>query len=220
VWVQLITAKTIYLDGETKQYHSGDWVNVGKALGLRMLELREARTTDITKLDIFNASGDNQGVYFAGNATRGKEILHKSLGPANWATAPPIFRWSKVMYWDASTVPSLEVIPVAWDLLDKWEVVAPLYSYDKLATELGTKEDRELTKGVILDLRVPVYDCRVLFLRKCPATEELMERWAAEPGDRQLAFMRALWQVKPLIMSTPRTWADARAHDHEKWPRK
>jgi hypothetical protein len=114
----------------------------------------------------------------------------------------------------------LEVIPVAWDLLDKWEVVAPLYDYNVLAAELGSPADRELTKEVILDLRVPVYDTRVFFLRRCPTAEELMERWMAEPGDRHLAFMRALWHVKPLILSTPRTWADARAHDHEKWPRK
>lgn len=220
MWVQMVTAKTIYLNGETKRFQPGDWVDVGKSLGLRMLELNEARTTDITKLSIFNVGDTDKGIFFAGHADRGRSVLNKVLGPASWCVEPPILRWDKTMYWDASTVPALEVVPVAWDLLDRWEVVAPLYDYDAMAQSLGTAEDRALTQSVILDLRVPVYDTRVIFLRKCPASEDLLAVWAAEPGDRRLAFMRALWRVKPLILSTPKTWADGKAHSVEKWPRK
>lgn len=220
MWIQFRTSKMLYIAGKPTQFRAGDWCDVGKSVALRLIETGEATTTDITKLAVFTTSDVDRGIFFAANKDRGMSILGRILGPANWSTELPILRWLKTMYWDASTVPALEVIPTAWDLLDRWEVVAPLLSYDTLAKDIGTPEDRALTEALILDLRVPVYDTRVIFLRKCQAIEDLMAAWAGEPGDRRLAFMRALWTVKPLILSTPATWADRGAHDREKWPRK
>ncbi len=53
---------------------------------------------------------------------------------------------------------------------------------------------------------MPVYDTRLMFIRRCHATRELVDEWVAEDGHRGLAFLRALYRVKPLVLALPTTW--------------
>jgi len=113
---------------------------------------------------------------------------------------------ARTLFWDTAYNLRAELLPVGFYRLRNWQVVAPLYSYQRLARDLGTPDDRAKTEAVIHDLRVPVYDVRCLFIRRCSETEELLRLWQAETGDRLLAFMRALYQVKPILCALPLTW--------------
>lgn len=115
----------------------------------------------------------------------------------------------RTLFWDTSLRPRAELLGVGFRLLDNWQVAAPIWDYDQLAQHVGTPDDREKTKAVVRDLRVPVYDTRLIFFRRCLETQELYGRWLEERaggGDEKLAFLRAVYLVKPLICALPASW--------------
>ena len=93
--------------------------------------------------------------------------------------------------------------------LDSWELAAPLWRYGVLAADVGTKEERERTKALCFDLRVPLMEPGLLFARQCAATEQMLETWRHEcegGANERLAFLRALCLVKPRLLTLPRSW--------------
>lgn len=121
-----------------------------------------------------------------------------------------VLPFERTLMWDPKAVLRLDLVPAGLRFLDRWQVAAPLWSYTELARDIGTENQRELTAAVIRDLRVPVYDTRVLFLRKCPDSDQLLSVWRDEQkepdGDLRLSFLRALYRVKPLVLALPTTW--------------
>jgi hypothetical protein len=101
-----------------------------------------------------------------------------------------------------------DLFQAGFNLLARWQAAAPLWSYTELACHVGSEADREATKAVIRELRVPLYDTRVLFVRRCDDTRRLIELWLAEckRGDARLAFLRAMYQVKPVLCALPAQW--------------
>ncbi len=104
---------------------------------------------------------------------------------------------------------------VPWDLLEagfhfveRWDAAAPLFRYGVLAKDLGGPADRERTKALTIDLRIPVYEPRLLFVRTSNNGEKLVETWRDEcgDGDEKLAFLRALCLVKPKFLPLPASW--------------
>jgi hypothetical protein len=98
------------------------------------------------------------------------------------------------------------LIPVGLNLLEKWEIAVPISDYNLLARDIGTDEERARTKELIHDLRVPVYDTRLIFARNCVAVEQLFEMWHKEQGDERLSFLRCLYVVKPYVLALPSIW--------------
>ena len=87
-----------------------------------------------------------------------------------------------------------------------WEIAVPIKSYAKLVKNVGTEEERKQIKEQIHDLRVPYYNTHLMFVRRNACTLKLMETWyrgQLAGGDDCLAFMKALYQVKPLILPLP-----------------
>ena len=99
-----------------------------------------------------------------------------------------------------------ELVPVGFHLLNTWQVAAPLWDYKELACHVGTDDDRECTQDVVRDLRMPLYDTRLIFVKRCGDTKALIDTWREEEGDEKHAFLRALYKVKPLILALPVTW--------------
>ena len=73
-----------------------------------------------------------------------------------------------------------DFLRVGFRFIEHWQMAVPLWSYTELACHIGTETDREKTKAVIRDLRVPVYDPRVVFMRKCEDTERFLRTWKDE----------------------------------------
>lgn len=106
-----------------------------------------------------------------------------------------------------SLTPPWGLVDAGFRFLDRWECAAPLVN-GLLAEGIGGPSDQERTKAITRDLRVLVYATDLLFLRQCEASERLVETWQAESdhGDERLAFLRALYLVKPLMLALPRSW--------------
>ena len=107
-------------------------------------------------------------------------------------------------------------VTIPWDLvnhgfrfLQRWDAAAPLWRYGVTAADVGTSAERERTKKVTLDLRVLLYSHELLFVRNSPDGRTLLTVWEQEMvggGDPRLAFLRAVYRVRPLFLTLPRTW--------------
>lgn len=106
-----------------------------------------------------------------------------------------------------------ELLQVGFNLLTKWDAIAPILSYRQTAANIGDPLERGATEQAIGDLRVPVYDTRLIYVRNNEAGQELIARWHQEhtredlpKHDERLAFMRALFAVKPRLCAAPVSW--------------
>jgi len=105
---------------------------------------------------------------------------------------------------------------VPWDLLAagfnfmvRWDAAAPLWRYGVTAADLGTPAERKHTQSITRDLRIPVYAPELLFVRNSDDGQALVKAWresCTTGADERLAFVRALYLVKPRFCALPTTW--------------
>lgn len=205
IWVQLRSVKQIDRAGDTKTFHAGDWVQVGDQLALSWLHNGSAWIPPerVQKL-MFSGCGIAALRSIPGEVETMVQTNDKlSIKKVDEPELP----FPLTLLWDSRIHLRPELIPVGFALLDTWQVAAPLWDYDELACQIGSDEDRTKTKEVVRDLRVPLYDPGLIFMRRCGDTQKLVETWKAEGGDEKLAFLRALYQTKPMILALPVTWA-------------
>jgi hypothetical protein len=205
VWVQLASLQNIEVAGSLHTYRPGDWVDVGKQTAMLWISTGQAVLHGVVPgsvraLEIADGSGlvVPEGYEDSARALRIDVPI---------VEGEPSLRFERTCWWDMGAAVSPAMIPVGLSLLDTWEMVVPLYDYKTLACHVGTEFEQAQTKAIIRDLRVPLYDTRLIFARRSPDTERLFKLWAGDDGlHRGLAFLRALYQVKPLILALPATW--------------
>lgn len=120
-------------------------------------------------------------------------------------------------------------VDVPWDLVDagfhfveRWDCAAPLWRYGVLAADVGSEGERERTRALTLDLRIPLYAQELLFLRWGDGTDALLAAWqseSVESTEPRLAFLRALCRAKPMFLALPRSWLLERPAVQVKEPR-
>ena len=206
IWVQLTTTKQIDYPtpGKKEQYTAGDWVPVGSQLAKSWLADGSAR---IPPQRVTELIGGDYGIV----VVRGSKGLINQSGETEIKAIEsdrPVLEYPLTLLWHPQALLRHELLPVGFSLLDTWQVACPLWDYDILASQISDEEDRQRTKVVIRDLRVPLYDTNLMYVKRCGDTERLIDLWNAEMegGDEKLAFLRALYQVKPLILALPITW--------------
>ena len=99
---------------------------------------------------------------------------------------------------------------------EPWEMVAILASETEWADSFGSDEERAKTEDAIGDLRIPVYDVNMLWVRKTERTEAVIARWLVElrqGADEQHAFLRALYAEHVLMCTLPANWVGK----HREW---
>ena len=203
MYVQLLAIKHVDVDGVQKRRMPGDWVNIGKQTALEWITRGEARVFEPMPLD------PGCGVHIVGDVSQGKETINRINNLIPFSTGTLRLDYAKTLIWDPSLPLRIDLISAGFYFLTQWEIAAPMASYVDLAKDIGTEQDRDKTEALIHDLRVPFYDTRLMFIRRCENTERLLELWKSERvggGDERLAFTRALYQVKPLMMALPVTW--------------
>jgi hypothetical protein len=117
--------------------------------------------------------------------------------------------FDKTLFVEPDTRIPVDLLPAAWHFLERWDMAVPLWRYGKTAADVGTVEEREQTQAVIRDLRVLLHSYELLFVRKNEAGQAFMRLWEQEcqnGGDKRLAFLRALYQVKPKLCVLPTSW--------------
>jgi len=125
--------------------------------------------------------------------------------------------WQRTLFIAPNTCVPWDLLAVGFDFLARWDVAAPFWRTGVLATNVGTPAERERTARIMHDLRVPVYSHELLFVSNNQAGQALVSTWRAEcaQGDERLAFLRALYIVKPTFCVLPRLWlADLAQRTH------
>jgi len=99
---------------------------------------------------------------------------------------------------------------------EPWEMLAMLASELRWAESFGSEEERAKTEETIGDLRLPVYDTDLLFVRRTKGTEAVVARWAdelREGADERHAFLRALYAERVLMCTLGTDWQGK----HREW---
>jgi len=207
MYVKLLTIQNVVEKGNIVRHYPGDWVDVGNQTARMWLDEGSAWVpedmVEPIEFGIVVRNGDPDGV---------KEGL-----PHNAKTnLVGVMEGDLEMPWEYTILydPCLS-IQRDWQilggvrLLQDWQTAIPILSYTKLACEFGAEDDRTLTKEVIGDLRVMVYDSRLIYLRRSSDTERLLDTWRSElerGEDENLALLRALYQTVPLLLALPEDW--------------
>jgi len=119
------------------------------------------------------------------------------------------FAFDKTLFAEPGVLMPWDLLPAAWNFLARWDAAIPLWRYGMTANDIGAKEEREATQTIVRDLRVLLHSWELLFVRKNEAGCALVETWKHEfstGGDKRLAFLRALYHVKPRLCVLPTSW--------------
>ncbi len=202
MWVRLKSVQYISRHGKQVTCYPGGWVEGGKQLALSWLATDQAERPDLPNLEIIVGCG----VVAREADTR---MIKSRLPGLDVVSGESTLAFERSLLWDPAANFRVELATAGFEMLKTWEVAVPLASYEVLARDIGDEEERASTRAVIRDLRVPFYEPRVLFVRRCRAARELLVAWREEGeagGDGRLAFLRALYRVKPLVLALPTTW--------------
>lgn len=192
-------------------WRPGDWLEVGKDIGQQtaLLWVAEgaASMPHLSQAErLTTLVGSNLGVVIRGGDFKeaSKQVPREHLEVVEGDIELP---FARTLLWDPSAPLRSELIPIGFHRLESgWQIAVPLLSYEKLASNIGTPKDRARTAKVIPDLRIMVYDTRLVYIKKCDDTQRLIDLWSKEPGDERLGFLRALFAVKPIICALPQKW--------------
>ena len=211
MWVQLRSAKHVERNGRLHKYAAGSRINVGRMDAMAWVAAGEAVLLETVTGDL----PINAGIVAMSDAAAAaiQSIVRGVDKETKILTGPPQLAFERTLLWDGSARLRPDMINVGFSLLGKWQMAVPLWSYTELACHIGSEEDREATKAVIRDLRVPVYDTRVVFVRRCSDTQAFIREWLKERthgGDDKLAFQRALYRCKPVLCALPVSWTGKR----------
>jgi len=208
MWVRLKSIQRVERLGVMQTYRAGDWIDVGKQTAMLWLSRGEAEIPSFKREQTL-ITGEAGVVIRAATVEPFKAQFQLIKMELTLTTGEPCIAFKNTLIWNPAAQLRTELISAGFGMLETWEIATPLYSYDELAIHIGSDEDRKRTQKVVRDLRIPVYDTRLIFVRNCENTRNLFDAWTNEMdahGDERLAFMRAFYQVKPLMLALPATW--------------
>ena len=210
--VQLKRQKQVDRHGQKVVYQPGDWLDVG---AMKAKEWLADGSASIPPPQIAELLSRGCGLNVMGPIP--PTILPRlqendKLGVTE--NTEPDLPYPQTCIWHPGIPLRPEILPVGFALLDTWQVACPLWDYKELACHMGDEAEKERTEAIIHDLRIPMYDTRLMWVRRCGDTQRLIDQWKAE-GDGKLAFLRALYQTKPMILALPVTWAGKRGPERD-----
>lgn len=220
MYIQLKTTRHIRRAGIQITYRPGDWLEVGTDVGrqsaMQWVAEGAAHLPQLPEAERFRAislarSVSEEELASWGAVVRGTPLesvrTHLPTKHLKVVEGDKELPFDSTLLWKPPAPLRQELLPIGFLRLERgWQIAVPLLSYEKLACTIGDAKDQARTRKVIPDLRIMLYDTRLMFVKKCADTERLMRIWAQEPGDERLAFLRALFAVKPIICALPQKW--------------
>jgi len=216
-YIRLKAVKHIRKAGIQKTYHKGDWVEVGRQAALAWLAdgTAEIPGPDASKMEVVEKLlGPGCGVRIRSKVVRvgTKANFGNCLKALKFSLGPIALSYRYTMLWkpSAKITPRLVLVGFSQIVHSKkgqlsWEMVARLMK-DKMARDIGAEEEKVKTQALVGDLRIPVYDTGVLWIRKTERTQRLISRWVAalkRGEDEAHAFLRALYAEGVLLCTLP-----------------
>ena len=203
VWVRAKAIIRTEENGKLKTFYPGDWCQTHRHQAREWLTNGQA---EILKPAILQTVQDltDCTVLLRGYIPEAQRISLSAKFPGvpfETYQGHPIS--GRFLLWDTSANLRQDLILTGFYLLNKWQLAIPLLNYEVLAENVGTADERAETKAIIHDLRVPIYDCRLIFARDCQETRRLFELW---DGASELGFLRALYQARPVVNALPPSW--------------
>ncbi len=119
------------------------------------------------------------------------------------------FAFEKTLFAEPGVLVPWDLLPAAWNFLARWDAAIPLWRYGMTANDVGSQPEREATRIIVRDLRVLLHSWELLFVRRNEAGCALIETWkqeCAKGAEKRLAFLRALYIVKPRVCVLPTSW--------------
>jgi len=216
-YIRLRRVKHIRKGGVQKSYHPGDWVKVGKQAATLWLSDGSAEVPgpDASKMKVIKTLlGPGCGVRMWPKRTEVE--LESSFGNClkalEFSSGPIALPYQYTMLWHPTARVTPQQVLIGFSQIApqeheqlSWEMVARLAG-NKLARDVGSKIEQAKTEALIGDLRIPVYDTRVLWVRRTKATTGLVSQWtkSMEAGeDEAHAFLRVLYVAGILLCTLP-----------------
>jgi hypothetical protein len=207
MWVKLKSTKHLDVRGVRRTYHKGDWVEVGGQQARRWIATGDAEVPDMKAAGLITKGA---GAVVRGSVANATTMLLKyAEGLRIESRRPYALIFQQTMFLKAPAPVRPELFPVGFHLLETWEAAIPLFNYDKLACHVADGVEQGRTKEIVHDLRVPLYDSRLMFVKDCEGGKRLMRAWEDErigSSNENHALLRAVYRVKPLILALPTTW--------------
>jgi hypothetical protein len=203
VWCQAVTVIHYEHNGEARTARPGDWCELGRAqakaeLSKGGVKIMKAATLQSVQ-DLSDCSILTRGLVYDSQLTH-LGTRYPGLPMDTYQGFPK--EAGRYLIWDMGAKLNHDLILTGFSLLKGWQLAVPLLNYDTLAGNVGTPDEQAETKAIIHDLRVPVYDTRVIFARQCQETRRLFKLWDGS----QLGFLRALYQARPIVNALPPRW--------------
>lgn len=196
MWLQIVADKTI----EGERYRPGDWYDADKVTARRWLAQGEVWVPPDRVQELLPSGS---GIVATRENQNAQALARRFQLGLN--VGPPSMPFARTLIWNVDASLRVDMVPVGFGLLETWQMAVPLRDHDTLAADVGTEAEREKTRAVIHDLRVPVYNTSVIFAQDCEETRLLFQLWEAEGGG-ELAFLRSLYQARPMILALPSIW--------------
>ena len=211
-WVKALKNITRHdIKGAYRTYRPGDWFECNnQELALLLSERKISVQRNMPAITQEITGGDCVIVITGGELKRGREFVASTGIPVVTGNESFPDDYSRYLWWHTDAPLRLDLMPLGFHRVGAgWQTAIPLWRYNTLARDVGTPEARQRTEDVIHDLRVPVFDTRLIYIRRDDDTEHLLALWLEERktgDDDKLCFMRALYAVKPLNCALPVSW--------------
>lgn len=117
--------------------------------------------------------------------------------------------WEHTLFIAKDTCVPWDLVSAGFCFLERWDCAAPLWRYGATAGTVGTPAEQKRTQEICRDVRLLLYTPELLFVRNSEVGRALIETWLEEckhGNEKLLAFLRALYRVKPRFCALPRSW--------------
>ena len=210
MWIKLTTIQDIDVNGIQHRYYPGDWVDIGKQSAIRLITMGKAEKpgVSVTAEMVDYTSGI---VCLGKMGTNEKQQILETIPHLEMVeNDQPELLFSETLIYHPSAQIRPELLHVGFKWLEKFQVIVPLWDYEQLACHIGRESDKGNLKEIIKELRVPVYDTRMIWIRRCDETKDLIDSWQKHKltiEDDKLAFLAAVYEIKPVLLALPITWS-------------
>lgn len=196
--------------GISRTYHPGDWFEVRNQEMRELLESGLIQTTPQVLKAEYKVS--NAGLLLRDGAIKPHDTATYGLKcqEADKLTLP----WERTVILGAGAALMVTSIIIGLSRIEAgrgvgWEMAVLLEDHRKLARDVGTEEEKAKTLDVVGDLRLPVYDTSVLWVRRTEATEDWLAAFRdelASGADETHAFLRTLYTRRLMLCTLPAGW--------------